>query len=187
MIRNRILAMGMLFLLVGACFGGVGCQVYGPPPATVAFVDVERYMGLWYEIASNPVFFNANLVGVTAEYALQEDGTVSVVNRGFVGSVDGEEQQIEGTARVVDAETNSKLAVSFPSVLGGLFEGEYWIVVLDSENYTYAVVTDSRQSTLFILYREAAMPTELYEAILDELAALGVDTSRLRLTGALTD
>jgi len=162
-----------------------GCQSYGPAPATVAFVDVERYAGLWYEIASNPVFFNEDLVGVTAEYGLREDGTVSVVNRGFEGSLDGPATSIEGSARVVDTATNSKLGVSFPSVpFSCLFEGEYWIVLLE-ENYQYAVVTDSRQSTLFLLSRTPSISQELYDNILAQLAAAEIDTSRIRITGSV--
>jgi len=162
-----------------------GCQSYGPPPATVAFVDIARYAGLWYEIASNPVFFNEDLVGVTAEYGLRDDGTVSVLNRGFEGSLDGPETSIEGSARVVDKTTNSKLGVSFSSVpFSCLFEGEYWIVLLE-ENYQYAVVTDSRQATLFVLSRTPSISQELYDDILAQLAAAQVDTSRLRFTGSV--
>ena len=163
-----------------------GCMSYGPPPPTVAYVDIERYMGRWPEIASNPVFFNEDLVGVTAEYTLRDDGTVRVVNRGHVGTLDGPEESIEGTARVVDTETNSKLAVSFFPLLGRLTEGKYWIVVLDDENYQYAAVTDNRQNTLFILYREPAMPRELYEDMVARLEAIEVDISRLRVTGEIT-
>lgn len=164
-----------------------GCMSYGPAPETVAKVEVPKYMGLWHEIASNPQFFNEDLVAVTAEYSLRDDGKVTVLNRGRQGTPEGPEETIEGLARVVDKETNSKLGVRFPSVpFSFLFEGEYWIVVLD-ENYEYAAVTDSRQSTLFILNREPAMSRERYDAILAELAALNVDTSRLRVTGVITE
>ncbi len=165
-----------------------GCPVYGPPPETVDFVDIEQYAGLWYEIASNPVFFNQDLVAVTAEYEVIAPGTVSVLNMGRVGTPDGRERSIQGQARVVDPETNSKLAVRFSTgFFGRLFEGDYWIVLLDQENYEYAVVTDSRQYTLFILYREPAMPVELLDEILVALTEKGVDTSRLELTGWLLE
>jgi len=164
-----------------------GCPRFGPVPETVPFVDLERYLGLWYEISSNPVFFNRDLVGVTAEYGELPNGRISVENRGFVGSLDGEEVSIMGSARVVDEETNSKLAVSFAEGFGRLFEGEYWIVLLDDVDYQYAVVTDSRQETLFILFREPAMPGELYDSILDQLVAKEIDISRLRITGTVID
>lgn len=164
-----------------------GCPPAGPTPETVPFVDIERYAGLWFEIASNPAFFNQNLVGVTAEYGLQDDGRISVFNRGFEGSLDGPERSIRGTARVVEPESNAKLAVSFNNFFSRLFEGEYWIVLLDDVGYEYAVVTDSRQSTLFVLYREPIMPADLYADILDALNENQINTNRLRITGFVED
>ena len=162
-----------------------GCVRYGAEPETVAFVDVPSYMGKWFEVASNPQFFNEDLVSVTAEYTLREDGKVTVLNKGRQGSPDGPEESIEGVARVVDTETNAKLGVRFPSVpFSSLFEGEYWIVSLD-ENYEHAVVTDSRQSTLFILSRARSITQAKYDEILAELAAKNIDTSRLRVTGLI--
>jgi lipocalin len=160
---------------------------YGPAPPTVDSVDIARYIGVWHEIASNPVFFNKDLVGVTATYGLRADGKVSVLNRGFAGSLDGKEESIEGVARVVDTETNSKLKVTFFPLLGPLAEGNYWIVALDAEDYQYAVVTDDRQYTLFVLYREPEIPGDLYDAILEELDGIGIDLSRLRVTGAVLE
>jgi apolipoprotein D and lipocalin family protein len=177
---------GFSFLVVGVGFL-TGCMSNGEPPKTVDFVDVPQYMGLWYEISSNPVFFNEDLVGVTAEYTLRDDGKVTVLNKGFQGTLNGPQESIEGVARVKDTETNSKLGVRFPSVpFNFLFEGEYWIVLLD-DNYQHAVVTDSRQSTLFVLSRMPSMTRAQYDAILAELQGLDVNTSRLRITGSVID
>ena len=155
-----------------------GCPA---PPATVPQVDLDRYAGLWYQVAGYPFFPTRNLVGITAEYTLLDDGTVQVVNRGFVGDFDGEEDVIEGIARVVDPQTNAKLAVRFPSILGGLFEGEYWIIALDQEDYSYAVVSDSGRSTLFILSRTPALDGGLLDVLLDDLVARGYDRDRIVL------
>jgi apolipoprotein D and lipocalin family protein len=177
---------GFSFVVVGVGFL-TGCMSNGEPPKTVDFVDVPQYMGLWHEIASNPVFFNEDLVGVTAEYTLRDDGKVTVLNKGFQGTLNGPQESIEGVARVKDTETNSKLGVRFPSVpFNFLFEGEYWIVLLD-DNYQHAVVTDSRQSTLFVLSRMPSMTRAQYDAILAELQGLDVNTSRLRITGSVID
>ncbi len=148
---------------------------------TVAYVDVPRYMGLWYQISANPVFFNEDLVGVTAEYALNDDGTVKVVNQGFVGSLDGPVDMIEGVAEVVDTETNATLKVDFPGVPNTPFPN-YLIVVLDETNYQYAVVTDPLNTTLFVLSRTAQMEESLYQNIISNLEAQHIDTSKLLLT-----
>lgn len=174
-------------LLVGLCLAALsGCTTYGPKPETVPFVDVERYVGLWHEIASNPVFFNRDLVGVTAEYAVIGPNKISVLNTGYKGTIAEENKQtISGFATVVDTQTNSKLKVQFDMFLGFLFRGNYWIVLLDEENYEYAVVTDNRQFTLFVLSRTPEMEQALYDDILVRLAEKQIDTSRLRVTGTL--
>ncbi len=158
----------------------LGCA-RGPEPETVPFVDVSRYTGLWYEIASNAAGFNDNLVDVTATYTARTDGQIDVLNRGIEDAPGGAEQTITGIARVVDTATNAKLGVRFPSVFGGLFEGEYWIVALGAD-YDYAVVTDSLQFTLFVLSRSPVMTQAEYQAILDELAAKQINTQFLRIT-----
>ncbi len=160
--------------------GGVGCA-RSPVPETVPFVDLGRYTGVWYEIASNAAGFNNDLVDVSVTYTARADGQVDVLNRGIENTPARTEQTIEGIARVVDTATNAKLAVRFPSVFGGLFEGEYWIVALGAD-YDYAVVTDSLQWTLFILSRSPVMTQTRYQQILDELTAKQINTDFLRIT-----
>lgn len=167
--------LGGLILLTA-----IGCA-RGPVPETVPFVDLSRYTGVWYEIASNAAGFNDNLVDVTATYTARTDGQIDVLNRGIEDAPGGAEQTITGIARVVDTATNAKLGVRFPSVFGGLFEGEYWIVALGAD-YDYAVVTDSLQFTLFVLSRSPVMTQAEYQAILDELAAKQINTDFLRIT-----
>jgi len=148
---------------------------------TVPFVDIPRYMGLWYQIAANEVSFNEGLVGVTAEYTLLDDGSVEVFNQGFQDTLDGEVSQITGNATIWDEETNSKLKVVFPGA-PDLPYPNYLIVVLDEAGYEYAAVTDPFEYTLFILSRSPSMSDNTYAMILGELEAKGVDTSKLILT-----
>ena len=169
--RNATRLLGLLLL----CGALSGC----PMLETVPNVDLGRYQGLWYQVAGFPFPPTDNLVGITADYILLDDGTVRVENRGFVGSFDGNEDVIEGIARVVDETTNSKLSVSFPSVFGGLFPGQYWIIELDEENYNYAVVSDSLRFTLFILSRTPTLDQETFDMLIDNLDARGFDTSRI--------
>ena len=186
--QQKIQRLLALTLLPALAFSLTACPRNGPTPQVVDNVDIDRYVGLWHEIASNPVFFNEDLVAVTAEYAVIGEGKVSVLNKGHVGTPDGPLQQIEGQARVVDAVTNAKLAVSFQTnFFTRIFEGKYWIVLLDEEDYEYAVVTDNRQFTLFVLYRDAAMPRTLYDEIITALEAKNINTSKLRITGQLID
>ena len=150
------------------------------PPTTVAFVDIQQYMGTWYEIAKYPVFFERGLVGVTAEYTLLEDGTVRVVNRGFRGNFDGPESSIEGKATVADPVTSAKLTVQFGPVPLGFLGPNYWIIAL-GENYEYAVVSDGCRNTLWILSRTPQMDDQLYDEIVLWLDENGFDIQRLEM------
>ena len=168
-LRNKFLLLGLSFVLSA-------CNIQ-----TVDYVDVPRYMGLWYQIASNPTEFSGDLVGVTAEYSLREDGVVDVKNSGFLGSFAGPLIQIEGEAVVFDTETNASLIVNFPGQPQST-EPNYLIVILDEIDYQYAVVTNPMGESLFILNRSPQMDEDLYQNILSHLEAVGIDTSLLVLT-----
>ena len=171
---------GFLVLTVLCGLPLAGCPPENPP-AVAASVDIARYMGVWYEIAKFPQFFQQGLVGVTAEYTLENDGRVRVFNRGYRDTLDGEESSILGYATVVDSATNAKLQVRFDPFPASLFAGDYWIIEV-GENYEYAVVSNPDRSTLWILSRTPAMEDDLYQAIVGRLSEDGFDTDRLELT-----
>lgn len=146
-----------------------------PPLATVAHVDLARYAGTWFEIASIPQRFEQGCVASRAEYAPRPDGTIRVVNVCRDRTFDGPERRAEGTARVVDATTNAKLAVTFfwP------FRGDYWVIELDP-SYRFAVVGHPSRDYLWILARTPTLDAATYDGIVARLAQRGYDTSRLR-------
>jgi len=163
-------------MLLVVMLAGCPCN----PPETAPYVEVERYMGKWYEIAKYPVLFERGLVGVTAEYSLRDDGTVRVVNKGFRGDFNGRETSIEGKAVIADRTTNAKLTVWFGPIPLGFLEPNYWIVGLGGD-YDYAVVSDGCRGTLWILSRTPRMDPAKYNMIVSWLEDSGFDTSRLEL------
>jgi apolipoprotein D and lipocalin family protein len=172
---RRVLYTALLapIFLTGCC-----CLTLFNPLPVVEYVDVERYMGLWYEIAKYPNFFQGDCAGnTTAEYTLLEDGRVQVLNTCLASLPDGPEDVIEGTARVVDPQTNAKLKVSF----FGPFEGDYWIIDLDPD-YQWAVVGEPTRTFLWVLSRTPTLDEEIYNGILERLPDLGYDPDRLVLT-----
>ncbi len=89
----------------------------GTPVTTVGKVDLQRYVGLWYEIARIPNRFQKQCArGTTAQYSLRDDGKITVINQCFKG--DGSLDNAEGVAKIVDRLSNAKLKVSFVSFLG---------------------------------------------------------------------
>ena len=152
----------------------VGCGAFSPPLDVVESVDLTQYAGKWYEIASYPTPFQAGCTGTTAEYTLQDDGTVRVVNTCNTGSLDGPVNRIEGTARVPDPAVSAKLKVSFFAP----FEADYWIIDL-GPNYEYAVVGTPSRLFLWILSRTPTLDEATYEEVLGRLPAKGYDPSKL--------
>jgi apolipoprotein D and lipocalin family protein len=148
-----------------------------PPLQTVPNVDLNRYMGTWYEIASFPQRFQKGCVASNATYLLRNDGKVTVLNRCRNETLDGKLRNAKGTAWVVDKRTNAKLKVSFfwP------FSGDYWIIDLGA-NYEYAVVGHPKRTYLWILCRKPQMDSKTYEGILQRLKAQAYDISRLNKT-----
>ena len=144
------------------------------PLETVAHVDLGRYVGTWYEIASFPQSFQRGCTATMATYTIRDDGDIDVVNRCRKGAPDGPEKVARGRARVVDASTNAKLEVSFFRP----FWGDYWIIDLGHE-YDYAVVGHPSRDYLWILARTTVIRPELYESITRKLTAQGYETGRL--------
>ena len=181
---RRQTSQNLTLLLSTACFAALvsGCGSMNPPLDVVEQVDIERYLGRWYEIARYPHWFETDCVGVTAEYSLREDGLIRVLNTCIESTLDGPERIIEGSARVVDPTTNAKLKVSF----FGPFEGDYWIIDL-AEDYSYAVVGAPNRRFLWILSRTPTMDEELFQDILDSLPARGFDLDPLTLVPQLAE
>ncbi len=141
---------------------------------TVDKVDLERYMGKWYEIARFPHSFEKGLVGVSATYSLKKNGKVEVINQGFKGSLTGKMKRAKGFAKIPDPNVPGRLMVYFFWPFGG----EYLILDLD-ENYQYVLVGSSSMNYLWILCRSTKMDDTTYNILLNKAESLGFDTSKL--------
>lgn len=158
-------------------FAGVQPTVWAedlPPVRTVEKVDIQKYMGLWYEIARYPTRFQKNCYKATAEYALLENGDVRVTNRCRRDGPDGEIKQSVGKAWLDDRVNFTKLRVQFfwP------FHGAYWVIDL-GKNYEYAVVGEPDREYLWILSRTPTLPEKVYQGILTRLKEQHYDVSKL--------
>ena len=138
----------------------------------VDYVDLERYLGTWYEVAAIPQWFQRDCLKSTAEYSLKEPGKIRVINR--CTTEDGE-KKVKGKAWVTDETTNAKLKVQFfwP------FSGNYWIIELDSD-YRFAVVGEPEREALWILSREPVLEPEILEDLLDQIEYIhGYDRNKI--------
>lgn len=161
-------AVVLLAILIAAA-GCASARGSAELPETVAQVELERYAGLWYQVARYPHFFQRKECAVsTARYTLRDDGRIDVRNDCWADKVDGEStQNVRAVARPVD-ESNSWLKVRFFR----LFNADYLIIDLDSD-YRWAVVTTPDMDTLWVLSRTRALDEEVYTGIVDRLVARG--------------
>jgi apolipoprotein D and lipocalin family protein len=147
---------------------------------TVSKVDLKKYAGKWYEIASYPQYFQKNCHCTTAEYTLSDKGYVIVENRCNKDSVNGKQSYIKGKAFVEEGSENAKLKVQFfwP------FKAKYWIIDL-ANDYSYAVVSHPNRKYLWILSRTSKMDDKVYQQIIARLQSTGFDLSKLQITEQL--
>ena len=164
--RKRFL-IGLVFLLAG-CVGVPD----GVTP--VEKFQLERYLGKWYEIARLDHSFERGLSQVSAEYSLNTDGSVKVINRGF-SAKDKKWKEAVGKAYFVKRSDQGFLKVSF----FGPFYGSYIILGLDHKNYSHALVCGPNRSYLWILARSPRISDEVKNALVSKAASLGFQTESL--------
>jgi apolipoprotein D and lipocalin family protein len=153
------------------------------PLPTVESVDINRYLGKWYEISRFDQSFQRGCTATEANYSLRSDGDIKVLNRCRLDSQDGELKESIGRAWVKDKKTNSKLKVQFflKNFKFFLFAGKYWIIDLD-ENYQYVMVGAPNRKYLWILSRQTTLAPETYNRLVEKAENLGFDTNQLLKT-----
>ncbi|MBP6218581.1 MAG: lipocalin family protein [Oligoflexales bacterium] len=157
------------------------------PVTTVPELNVDQYLGKWYQIATIPAWFQRNCVkNTTAEYSKREDGLIRVENR--CEKEDGKISSVEGAARLNPKfDSPSKLQVSFVKLLGHwiwLFGGNYWVMDLGkSENkYEYSIVGDPTRKYLWILARKPQLSLEELRSIRDKIKAQSYSLDKIIVT-----
>jgi apolipoprotein D and lipocalin family protein len=170
-----------LFLLTAVILAALASCATAPrglgPLGLVDGVDLQRYLGRWYEIARFPQGFEKSLVGVTAEYSVREDGRVQVVNSGFRNALDGPYTEARAVAWVPDPSRPAALKVQFfwP------FAADYLIFGLDREGYTWALVGENSRSYLWFLSRTPQIDDAVLSQMKELAVSQGYDLSRLEM------
>ena len=181
--RRRRAAGVRRFLLCAIAAAAAPIAVARTPLQTVPYVDLDRYAGRWYEIATIPAFFQRKCARDTAaEYRRGDDGMLVVVNS--CTRADGGREDIEGRARVADPATNARLEVTFVRALGTwwfVFGGDYVVVGLDPD-YQWALVAHPSRKYGWILARTPSLPPALLVDLGARLAAQDYDPCAFVLT-----
>lgn len=135
--------------------------------------DVQRYLGKWHEIARLDFRFEKNMIRTTANYSLNKDGSIAVVNRGY-DTVKKTWKQADGKAKFRGSKTEGKLKVSF----FGPFYGAYNVIALD-EDYQYALVAGENLDYLWILSRETTIPETIRQQYVETARGIGYKVDEL--------
>jgi apolipoprotein D and lipocalin family protein len=165
----------ILVVLTTVFMSSVSPAAETPPPLQVVpSVDLERYQGVWHEVARLPNWFQKACAGeTTATYTLRSDGKVDVLNQ--CRQANGKIKSANGTAKLADKQgPSSKLKVTFfwP------FYGNYWILDLDSD-YRWVAIGEPGRKYFWILSRTPELDKPILDGILERARAQGYDLSKL--------
>ncbi len=140
-------------------------------PDVVSQLDLGTFAGKWYQVASTNPFFQAGCVCVTATYTAKDDGTVSVANSCRKDTINGELNNIVGTAYTTDEPAKLNVVFGGPK----LPFSNYWIVDL-ANDYSYAVISTPFRTPIWVLSRTPSLPEETLTGIYSRLQSKGFPT-----------
>lgn len=162
-------------IMIAVILSGGFCSCTTIPDGAIAVkpFDKEKYLGKWYEIARLDFKYERDLNNTTAEYSLNDDGIIKVVNRGYNTKKEGW-VEATGKAKFAGDENTGMLKVSF---FGPFYSG-YNVIALD-DKYMYALVAGKSLKYLWILSRDKNIPEEIKNRYLKIAADIGYKTSDL--------
>jgi apolipoprotein D and lipocalin family protein len=152
----------------------MGASAAQPDLHTVEHVDLQRYMGRWNVISHTPNFFEKHKVGTSDNYTMDPDGTIHVVFLFRKDTITANQKSWKGTGQVVNTATNAdwKVRMFWPFTAG------YHILELDPD-YQWVVATTDNGKLIWIMSRSTYLPEELYNSIVQKVAARGLDAGKL--------
>jgi len=169
-------AIGQFSISIGLLFGLSSCAVNGVKPMdTVTNVDLERFMGDWYVVASIPTFLEKGAHNAVESYALNPNGTITTTFRFNKDSFDGPVKTYHPTGFVMDRKTNALWGMQFIWPI----KGDYRIIYLD-DDYQLTVIGRVKRDYVWVMSRKPDFSDEEFEQIKDFIQDVGYDPSKLR-------
>lgn len=167
-IRNTILALSGIALVSA-------CQAANSPLETVDYVDLERFMGDWYVIASIPTFVEKGAHNAVESYLLDDDGTIATTFTFRKDSFEGKEKSYNPRGFVRDTESNAEWGMQFVWPI----KGDYRIIYL-SENYSTTIIGRNKRDYVWLMARDHEMPDDEYKQAVQFIADAGYDVTQLQ-------
>ncbi len=152
-----------------------GCASGATELDTVDYVNLERFMGEWYVIASIPTFLEKEAYNAIEEYELNDDGTIATTFTFRKGGFDGKRKKYEPKGWVTDPDTNAVWGMQFIWPI----KADYRIVYL-TPDYSQTVIARNKRDYVWIMARTPGISDEDYQKLTEFIAGIGYDTSKLR-------
>lgn len=168
-VRYRAASCVVLSLLLLGC-----ATTKYPALPTVAHVDLERFMGSWYVLASIPTFLEKQAYDAVESYKLNDDGTVAVEFSFRKGGFDGPRKTMHPTGFVLDS-SNAVWGMRFVWPI----KAEYRICYLESD-YSAVIIGRTARDYVWIMARTPQVSAAEYDALVKRVVAMGYDSSKLR-------
>jgi apolipoprotein D and lipocalin family protein len=168
-VRSHLLA-AVTALSIGGC-----TATSLPPVETVEHVDLERFMGDWYVIASIPTAIETEAYNAVESYRLAEDGTIETTFTFRKGGFDGQRKEYNPTGFVTDDNSNAIWGMQFIWPI----KADYRIAYLD-DGYTRTIIARNKRDYVWIMARTPEISDEAYAELVALIAEIGYDTSALR-------
>ena len=163
---KRALALAALLL--------AGCQSPAPMP-TVERVDLARFMGDWYVIASIPTFIERDAYNAVESYRLEADGTIATTFTFRVGAFDGEEKRYTPRGFVLEPSSNARWGMQFVWPI----KADFRIVYL-APDYSQTVIAREKRDYVWIMARTPQIPEADYQRLVALAVSLGYDAAKIR-------
>jgi len=167
--RTSALNLSLVMLILT-----LGCQTM-KPIETVDYVDLNRFMGDWYVIASIPTFIETDAYNAIESYRLDKDGTVATTFRFNKNSLDGPLKEYHPRGFIRDKQSNAIWGMQFIWP----FKAEYRIIYLN-DDYSVTVIGRTKRDYVWIMSREPAIPAEAYTRIINFLKVQGYDIDKIQ-------
>ena len=167
---KKILLLSPLIILLSAC----GSQNL-KPINTVAYVDLDKFMGDWYVIANIPTFIETDAFNAIETYKMNSDGTIATTFTFAEGAADGKRKQYNPTGFIVDTESNALWDMQFIWP----FKAEYRVIYLD-DNYQTTIIGRSKRDYVWLMSRQPDMDETTYRSLLAFIESQGYDINKVQ-------